>query len=845
MRGKLTKIIFLESSTFVYLTRFLPGVGGVAIYLNGNFVYRTIMSHVRRIKIFDSKIPMPRFVFEIYPNFFVSISMFFMVAFLLVSSGTSFRESLAVSVVVAVQMVSGSYIWLRIFGDQKQDLSTLVGIGVGFGSFLSLACQQLLRTTVLGSVGWTLPTVFVIAHYLWKHEGVAQPLERIHSRNDIRSQRLFLFCIFNSSLFAMSYWWFWLLPLACVSVIVFVLLCNERASELIREYIGKWRYLAAFVVFLVFLIFALWIKMHSPFYWFMSHDQVYSESVSWSTAKFGPNESPFEFGSVMRYHWFSLGWAGIVSDAANATNWIVITKALPFVAFLATTALLWSIVLHLGGSVAGRIIAIYSFVLTMGISEFTTPVRYLHSPTFIFGNVWMLVVVLIVLKLIDHFSMSLLLLFVIMLFATFGGKSSNGSIVLFGLCSLALFGVISHSKRSRQLVVISAFAVSTAVAAYYVIFRASVTTSNALNNVIRISPGQIGWDSGLVHRGRRITSLMGSFFYFLDMSPMILPIVFLYFSTKRREPWFWFLGSIMVGGVGATFLFGHQGAAQMFFVLGGLVICPILLALYLDVDQMISSFSFRQIIVMTSGSVIGSLIWKEIWNFSNMPAVSHRSAVILRFSAVTGSLVSSALLALLICVVTQRGLRFPLVRYFQIVVSCLVITGAAYGIHVRTSRLIGTLAAQVEPTIQDDSDFAIGSYDHLAILNWIRKNTDETGIFATNRFCLPGSSPCNSKWQLVSAVSHRRMFIEGGYWFGEPTDMATKKKVKACIRFAANPTFVDWSFLVANGVDYFFVDHAVSPHLPDWEPYATEIVSNKSVTLLRLNAALSQSSNGG
>ena len=813
--------------------------------MNNNFANRTIISNVSSNKFFDSKISMPRFVLEMRPHFFVSISMFFMVAFLLVSSGTPFRESLAVSVVVAVQMVSGSYIWSRIFGDQKQDLSTLVGVGVGIGSFLSLACQQLLRTTVLGSVGWTLPTVFVIAHYLWKHEGVAQPLKRIHSRKDIRSQRLFLFCIFNSSLFAMSYWWFWLLPLACVSVIVFILLCNERFSELIRRNFGKWRYLAAFVVFLSFLKFTFWIRMHSPFYWFMSHDQSYSESLSWSITRFGWNESPFEFGSVMRYHWFSLGWAGIVSDAASATNWTVITRALPFVAFLATTALIWSIVLHLGGSVTVRIVAVYSFVLTMGVSEFTTPVRYLHSPTFIFGNVWMLVVVLTVLKLINHFSMSLLLLFAIMLFATFGGKSSNGAIALFGLCSLALFGVISHNRRSRQLAVISALSLLTALAAYYLVFRASVATSNALNNAIRISPGQIGVDSGLVIGGRPIISLVGSFFYFLDLSPMILSIVFLCFSTKRRELWFWFLGSIMVGGVGATYLFGHQGAAQMYFVLGGLVVCPVLLALFLDLDQTISRLSSREIIVMTSGSVIGSLIWKEIWNFSKMPAVSHRSAVILRFSAVAGSLVSSALLALLICVVAQRGFRFPLVRYFKIVVSCLVITGAAYGIHFRTSRLIGTLAAPVELTIQDDPDFAVGSYDHLDILNWIRKNTDEIDIVATNRFCIPDSFPCNSKWQLVSAVSHRRMFIEGGYWFGEPADMDTRKKVDACIRFAADPSFVDWSFLVANGVDYFFVDHAISPRLPDWQPYATEIVSNKSVTLLRLNVSLAQSITGG
>ena len=48
-----------------------------------------------------------------------------------------------------------------------------------------------------------------------------------------------------------------------------------------------------------------------------------------------------------------------------------------------------------------------------------------------------------------------------------------------------------------------------------------------------------------------------------------------------------------------------------------------------------------------------------------------------------------------------------------------------------------------------------------------------------------------------------------------------------------------------NGVDYFFVDHAASPRLPDWQPYATEIMSNKSVTLLRLNVSLAQSITGG
>ena len=145
---------------------------------------------------------------------------------------------------------------------------------------------------------------------------------------------------------------------------------------------------------------------------------------------------------------------------------------------------------------------------------------------------------------------------------------------------------------------------------------------------------------------------------------------------------------------------------------------------------------------------------------------------------------------------------------------------------------------QVDPT----NDSMSGSTDQLVIFDWLRTNTADLDIVATNRFCISYDSNCNSKWMLLSAISHRRAYIEGGYfdWLtrNRIPSVIQQSKIDSCISFAVSPNFENWSSLAASNVSWFIVDHVASPPLQTWEPFATIVMTNPSMTLLKVNQSL-------
>jgi hypothetical protein len=128
--------------------------------------------------------------------------------------------------------------------------------------------------------------------------------------------------------------------------------------------------------------------------------------------------------------------------------------------------------------------------------------------------------------------------------------------------------------------------------------------------------------------------------------------------------------------------------------------------------------------------------------------------------------------------------------------------------------------------------------DHLAILNWIRQNTKPNDVLAINRFCIPGIDSCIMKWQLVSAISHRRVLIEGGY--GSPTQLQPgeiQERYDISIQFANAPDESSLNQLCAKGVSWYFYDtFGITPRI-NWQPYAAVQMSNDSVSLLKLNCS--------
>lgn len=786
---------------------------------------------------------------ELMPICRAAIVMKLMIAYLLAISGVSILESSRIGLVVALQMASGAYIWLVLRKSNTSHMATLIGMGIAIGSFLSLASQTFARPTILRDLGYLLPSICVVVHIIARFDVRDLMLaSQSKSKAQICEQRIFALCLLNGSMFALTYWWVWLLPVAIITGGTTVWLSSGSSIRRFRKVSDRRHFFYASAMLIVGSVSSIWMRLHTTNFFVFSNDQVFSESLSWSLTRFGPNESPFEAGTIIRYHWLPLAWSGIVSKAASASDWTVVTRVLPIVGFIGIISLVWAILLELKVSIPARLFAVYALVLTKGLLEFSTPVRYTHSLTFLFANIWMLASILIVINSLRSPSINypLLLMLQMMIFATFGGKVTSGLAILVAFFYMFAMSRVSSEERfnKRRIFVMLILSCLTFVIAFLIFFRSDANTSNSANNTLKIDIFSIGPNSGMVRLDSSFkVKLFGSLVYLFDIAFSYLALGALLFTTVRRKPEFWFISGFMIACVTASLILGHPGGGEIYFMMAGLVVSPILSAWLLNNFE-INRFTIKEIVLALLSVVILTLSCKGLLSVASESSSSYHTSVIAKSSIVILSLISCISLSFLAFQRFTIALPRSGFSFLQILSVILIIAGACYGLESRATKFIRQLDYSV--TQQNDyADSVTGSVDHLEILHWIRLNTNESAILATNRFCIPDVTPCISKWQLVSAVSHRRMFIEGGYWVGSPVDMATKKMVDVCIRFAASPTFVDWSFLVANGVDYFFVDHAVSPHLLDWKPYATEIMSNKSATLLRLNLSLVESSTGG
>jgi hypothetical protein len=133
-------------------------------------------------------------------------------------------------------------------------------------------------------------------------------------------------------------------------------------------------------------------------------------------------------------------------------------------------------------------------------------------------------------------------------------------------------------------------------------------------------------------------------------------------------------------------------------------------------------------------------------------------------------------------------------------------------------------------------DLLTGSDAHVDALVWLRNNSELNDIVAVNRFCIPGIDSCVSKWFLVTALTHRRALIEGGYFDAtEPPDWASEK-IRNSIEFAESPNTTNYLWLSKQNVSWVVVDHESQVSgLRNWEPYGVSAYSNDLVTIVRLN----------
>jgi hypothetical protein len=144
----------------------------------------------------------------------------------------------------------------------------------------------------------------------------------------------------------------------------------------------------------------------------------------------------------------------------------------------------------------------------------------------------------------------------------------------------------------------------------------------------------------------------------------------------------------------------------------------------------------------------------------------------------------------------------------------------------------------------------IGSNDLTAASNWLKINSKQDDIIATNKFCIPtGVKNCiDPKFFGVSSTANRKVLVEGPYYivggpyFSDMPNVTDESKYPLWVQerldlsrgFADKPTAEIRARLLELGVDWFYLFKENTTNR-NWEPYGTVKYENTEIAIIKLN----------
>ena len=758
--------------------------------------------------------------------FYAAFISFFTSAFFLLLTSLPLFELLRISFVVATQVFTGAYIWSVVAKDSARSIPMLLGLGLAFGSSACFFAQQIFRRTVLNEVAWFFPLLIILIHFcttiIFKRFDNRQGRFRLKMNNKDLLFEVTLLC--GVALSLSSQWAFlWPIDLVLIATVAIIATRGEQVLSSVKSKI------LLTTVLLSTAIISRTLSEHGTSTFLFSYDQVFSETESWSLARFGATDNPFEVGSPQKYHWFALGWSGMTSNASRAAIWSLTSIALPVTAFIGISALLWAISEMLTKSRISKIVAVLAFPILWNLNEYS-PSLITHSPTFLFSTIWFLSAVFILLRIFRTFSYRELFGLSVLLFVCIGGKFSSGLVLITAVLVFCLFELINgeRSIERSKIILIALTSVIVLLLTYLLVFydTAHSVNGNLWLNQLRT----VGVQSGIADpQSSSSTKIFSSIAFYLDMSIPGLPLFIL---LRIRKPHFSDIGLISIlyfVGLFYIFILTANGSAQMYFFLASMCIVPIGLAQFFDLFNF--QLAKQSTILIAFIGVVISYFSKTLFESGHSSSSKILGIALPWFSATA--------LYVIVSVRHRVGYTLKYATPFMCSVLLMVAVAISYRLIYQYDLTIADLhsdeiAIEIEPIN--------GSTDQNEIFDWLRMNTPIDDIVATNRFCVSYATSCNSKWMLMTAVSQRRSYIEGGYW-----DWATRNrippisqqtKIDNSFEFAVSPNISNWTALTSSDVSWFVVDHVASSPLSTWEPFATVVMTNHSMTLLRVNQSL-------
>ena len=745
-------------------------------------------------------------------------------------SGVSIRDSAALSLLIAIQVSGGVALWYTVNDFQPIQIPESIGMGLALGSSITTISQFLLRETVISNYSWAVPLIFLIP--LIKHSKKTSFLEnKVDTSRKLNEERFSMITIFALLTLALATLWWWLYPMSIAMFLVSVIKYQKLKNKTLQR---SFSYICIFVSISGF--FASLILSHQNDFWkVISNDQVFSESLSWSLFNWGNNDSPFAAGTPISYHWFVLLWSGITSSATNAQSWVVITRVIPIISFLGIFCLTWKMTWGIYKKYSAPIFSSL-FLIFYSNNFYLSFTRAMASSTFLLSCVWLLAFANSIFAFYRKPSLKVVFLSSFLLFMTFGGKVMNGAIGMSAMLFALLIWFLAKNSKTNRLMILILVMISliSLVLIYFVMYN-----NNQPGNVnTLITRSLIPIQLGLLPPDKDgLYLFLGNLFVFTSM---MLPLVATsIYATKRIfrfkfEVWF-IVGSI-ISALILSFMTSHPGVSQLYFWSASLVFVSILTPAVFY-DGITPKFKLSALLPSTLIVLAAAFVSTFIWDRSTLEQTLF-GATRLKLIALSVGLASVLTLTTVFNLSFKKLIGENFRFKHSLLLGIFILFNLGLGVNQQVENFVNR--SQTEMSDPDNHDLITGSLDHLEILNWIRANTERSDVVATNRFCIPGIGYCISKWQLVSAVSHRRMLFEGGYYeLPSIPDQELLNRYVLSSDFGINPSPIGLRRMCDYGVKWYFYDHSVAQPLDTWEPYAVIQLQNQGVSLLRLTCPIS------
>jgi hypothetical protein len=441
----------------------------------------------------------------------------------------------------------------------------------------------------------------------------------------------------------------------------------------------------------------------------------------------------------------------------------------------------------------------------------------------------------------------------ILLSAVLVTKSSHGLLILGALTSLLFLQIISRrsSKKTARLLLAS---FPLCVAIYFIYFiKTGMKSSLGYFTFVWEQQGELR-DFANMKPWFTLAAII--LVFGLGGYQFILTTISIKKNFKELNPVATFSALFALIGLGATsFLdFSGDNSEQLYFLQA---------VSFLPIVVFVVELTKKEIRIYANKSkylfvfIIGFISGASLEFIPNLNSGS-KIAISLRLFRSLVVLIPLGVSILIYLVVRQRKPKTVVLSISVLVLISFASTSFGIFSNNIVERQSRTYAERTRQKLSMDQLFANGSRD---VGTWIRANSAESDIFASNFFCDDmkcsgdgwfeqsiGNTPHKftpagygtytgfRSWSVELALESQRQFLIQAYvnfWQYESPPDWLRERVDASVEFADSPSVQTFDYLKAKRVTWFVVDLESTTNR-NWNEFATEMYSNDRFLVLKL-----------